>query len=63
MAEPFWLYALLLMFFAGTEQARILRCSCQLDGVADCRDLALINLHVEEGTVDATIHTVRISFL
>ena len=51
--------ALLLVFFAGTEQACLLGCSCQLDGVIDCRDLGLTALQTETEVVDRTVETVN----
>ena len=56
------LNALLLIFFVGTEQACLLECSCQLDGVIDCRDLSLTVLQVEAEVVDWTIGTVSTAF-
>ena len=55
--------AMLLIFFAGTEQACLLGCSCQLDGVIDCRDLGLTALQAEAEVVDGTIGTVSTVYL
>ncbi|GAU89218.1 hypothetical protein RvY_01795 [Ramazzottius varieornatus] len=55
------LYALLLMFFAGTEQACPLKCSCQLEAVIDCRDMALTSLGGKDGVIDGSIRTILAS--